>query len=222
MHAETIINAGTKADQIYRRIRRANLQGEAIPGEKLVVHKLAQRFNTSIIPVREAISRLEAQDLVTVVPHTGIYVKSIDLDKLQEIYPIRYTLEGLAARMAAPNLTEAHFQQLHQLVGQMDQAIQQDDPASMGELNWRFHMAIYLRCGNQTLVHMIDDLWQKSIQARLIFKLTPQRAKAANQEHQEILAAFEQGRVHRAERLIIRQGEKTLALLKRPQNGPRP
>jgi DNA-binding GntR family transcriptional regulator len=56
-----------------------------------------------------------------------------------------------------------------------------------------------------------------SIQARLIFKLTPQRAKAANQEHQEILAAFEQGRVHRAERLIIRQGEKILALLKRPQ-----
>jgi DNA-binding GntR family transcriptional regulator len=146
-----------------------------------------------------------------------MYVKGIDMAKLQELYPIRCILEGLAARLAAPNLTAEHFQHLRELIDKMDQAIEQGDPASMGELNWQFHMDIYSRCGNQTLVCMIDDLWQKTILARQIFKLTPQRAKAANQEHRDILAAFEGGKVQRAEKLIIRQGEKTLALLKRPQ-----
>ena len=219
MNAETTITTKTKADQIHQRIRSAILKGEAAPGEKLVVHQLAKHFNTSIIPVREALGRLEAQDLVTVVPHTGIYVKGIDIARLQELYPIRGILEGFATRLATSRLTAAHFQQLRALIDQMDGAIDRPDPAAMGELNWQFHMAIYNACGNQTLVRMIDDLWQKTIMARLIFKLTPKRAKAANREHRDILAALEKGKAQNAEKLIIRQGEKTLALLRRQLDG---
>jgi DNA-binding GntR family transcriptional regulator len=93
------------------------------------------------------------------------------------------------------------------------QAIADNDAAAMGELNLQFHTVIYNASGNETLIHLIDDLWQKTVLARLIFKLTPQRAKASNQEHRKILEYLENGKPQRAERLIVQQSEKTVALL---------
>jgi DNA-binding GntR family transcriptional regulator len=213
MNIETAVNSETKTEQVYRRIKHSILRGESAPGQKLVAHLLAQHFNTSIIPVREALSRLEAENLVTIVPHTGIYVKGIDLERLKELYPIRGILEGYATRLAAAHLSEQHFQSLHALIDRMDAAIADNDAAAMGELNLQFHTVIYNACGNETLIHLIDDLWQKTILARLIFKLTPQRAKASNQEHRKIVEYLENGKPQRAERLIVQQSEKTVALL---------
>lgn len=213
MNFETAVSSETKTEQVYRRIKHAILRGESAPGQKLVAHQLAQHFNTSIIPVREALSRLEAENLVTIVPHTGIYVKGIDLDRLKELYPIRGILEGYATRLAADHLSGEHFQTLHSLIDRMDEAVAQNDAASMGELNLQFHTEIYNASGNETLIHLIDDLWQKTILARLIFKLTPKRAKASNQEHRKILEYLENGKPQRAEKLIVQQSETTLALL---------
>ena len=215
MKNETAIVSDTKADQAYRRIKEAILRGEAAPGEKLVVHKLAKMYNTSIIPIREAVSRLEAEELVRVVPHTGIYVKGIDLDRLKELYPIRGVLEGYAVRLSADLCTPADFEHLKGLIDRMEESIKAGDAASMGELNQKFHMSIYRISGNVSLVKMIDDLWQKTILARLIFKFTPQRSKVSNREHRIIVECLETGKPRKAEKLIIRQSEKTLELLER-------
>ncbi|MFH1137547.1 MAG: GntR family transcriptional regulator [Pseudomonadota bacterium] len=219
MKNETTVTSDTKADQVHRRVKAAILQGQFVPGEKLVAHQLAQRFNTSIIPVREALSRLEAEDLVTVVPHTGIYVKNIDLDQLRELYPIRGLLEGYAVRLAADRLVPDDFARLWGLVRLMDEAAAQGDAGRMGEYNREFHLALYGACGNQSLVDLIDELWQKTILARLIFKLTPKRAEASNREHRKILEYLEQGKKGNAERLVVRQSEKTLKLLVRQLAG---
>ena len=213
MKSDTVITSETKADQVYRRIKSAILRSEYTPGEKLVVHQLAQLFNTSIIPVREALSRLEAEDLVTMVPHTGIYVKGINLDRLKEIYPIRGVLEGYAVRLAADRLTPQHYEDLWELIRLMDDAASKGDYVLMGELNWKFHTRLYSACGNESLIDLINNLWQKTVLARLIFKFTPKRAKASNQEHRKILERLESGKIKQAETLIIKQSEKTLELL---------
>jgi DNA-binding GntR family transcriptional regulator len=208
----TITSLG-KADQVYLRIKNSILRGEAESGEKLVAHRIAKLLNTSIIPVREALSRLEADDLVRVVPHTGIYVKGIDAGRLKELYPIRGVLEGYAVKLAAARVQAADVESLWRLVGQMDAAIADGDAALMGELNTRFHMALCRLSGNQSLVGLIDDLRQKTVLARLIFKFTPRRAEASNREHRRILEALEHRNARRAERIILRQSEKTLDLL---------
>lgn len=213
MKSDTAIVSETKADQVYRRLKSAILQGEAVPGEKLVVSQLAQMFHTSTIPVREAISRLEAEDLITVIAHTGIYVKDIDAERLKEIYPVRGILEGYAVRLAATRVTQADLDRLEAMLGEMDDAARTRDFALMGQINYEFHMTIYRISGNESLVRLIDDLWQKTIMARIVFKLTPRRATVSNREHRRILQALADGRAKDAERWIIRQSEKTLDLL---------
>ena len=186
-----------------------------MPGEKLVIHQLAKRFKTSAIPVREALSRLEAGNLIVVVPHTGAYVKGIDLERLRELYPLRGVLEGYAVGLAADKISSDDLERLRGLIDEMDDAGSAKDHALMGRLNIEFHRTIYTASGNKTLVSMIDDLWEKTFFARLVFKFKPFRAKESNKEHRMIVEALENGNSKRAEKLITRQSEKTLKLLNR-------
>lgn len=215
MRQTDTISSETKSEQVYRRVKASILRGEIPPGEKLVIHQLAGHFNTSIIPVREALSRLEAENLVTVVPHTGVYVKGIDLECLRELYPLRGVLEGYAVRLAADNITPADFLRLKELISQMDDAVAERNFSLMGRLNVEFHRLIYTASGNKTLISLIDDFWEKTFFARLVFKFQPYRAKDSNREHKLIVEALETGNPKRAEKLIIRQSDKTLKLLDR-------
>lgn len=211
-NTDTIFN-GTKAEQIYLRIKASILKGDILPGEKLVINQLAERFNTSAIPVREALGRLEAVNLIVVVPHTGAHVKGIDIECLRELYPLRGVLEGYAARLATKNITGTELEQLKELIRQMDTAGVVKDFALMGKINIKFHRMIYTASGNNALISMIDDLWEKTAFARLVFKFKPFRAKDSNKEHKMIVEALENNNPTRAEKLIIRQNEKTLILL---------
>ncbi|RLA82489.1 MAG: GntR family transcriptional regulator, partial [Deltaproteobacteria bacterium] len=90
----------TKSAAIYRFLKQDILNGRLRPGEKLVASKVAEAYGVSIIPVREALNRLRAEGLVTIIPHTGAYVTEIDLEDLKDLYPIRGVLEGFATRLA--------------------------------------------------------------------------------------------------------------------------
>ena len=181
--------------------------------EKLVIQHLADQFNVSAIPVREALSRLEAENLVSIVTHTGIYVKGVDLDCLRELYPLRGILEGYAARLAVDLISPDDFAELEHLIEKMEQAILDKNHSLMGQLNVKFHRKIYTVSGNQTLISLIDNLWEKTFFARLVFKFKPYRAKVSNKEHRMIVEALKDGNAKKAEKLIIRQSDKTLTLL---------
>ncbi len=205
----------TKTGQIYRHIKSSILKGEIPVGEKLVIQHLADQFNVSAIPVREALNRLEAENLISIVTHTGIYVKGVDLDCLRELYPLRGILEGYAVRLAADLITPSDFHELEQLIEKMEQAVTEKDHEGMGRLNMEFHRKIYTLSGNETLISLIDNLWEKTFFARLVFKFKPYRAKDSNKEHRMIIDALKQGNAKKAEKLINRQSDKTLTLLNR-------
>lgn len=205
----------TKTGQIYRHIKSSILKGEIPVGEKLVIQHLADQFNVSAIPVREALSRLEAENLISIVTHTGVYVKGVDLACLRELYPLRGILEGYAVRLAVDLITPADFLELEQMIEKMEQAVTDKDHDRMGRLNVEFHRKIYTLSGNETLISLIETLWEKTFFARLVFKFKPYRAKDSNKEHRMIVDALKQGNAKKAEKLIIRQSDKTLTLLNR-------
>ena len=209
----------TKSTAVYRLLKRDILNGRLKPGEKLVASRIAEAYGVSIIPVREALNRLRAEGLVTIVPHTGAYVTEIDLEDLKDLYPIRGVLEGLAARLACSRLGERDFGLLDRLIRKMDRVIEEGRFPEMGALNYEFHMAIYRASGNKHLVKLIEDLWQKTGRVRGIFALVPERAKESNREHREILQALEAGDARRAEELVIQQDERTLEALMRYLKG---
>jgi len=96
----------TITSDISEKLINAIVNGDIPPGSKLSEPKLAQQFNISRGPLREAIRRLEGLNLVSHVPREGVKVVTLTLKEVIEIYHVREALEGLAAGLAARNMEQ--------------------------------------------------------------------------------------------------------------------
>lgn len=101
---------GSLTDRLYEQLRQAILSGELAPGAALFEGALAEQFNVSKTPVREALARLRLENLVRVIPYKGYYVAPVSLHDVQSLYQVRVILETgaveLAVRMATPSDVE--------------------------------------------------------------------------------------------------------------------
>ncbi|MDA4844157.1 GntR family transcriptional regulator [Hoeflea poritis] len=183
------------ASIVFDSLRQAIIEGELDDGDPLRQDEIAALFNTSRIPVREALTRLEQHGLVENRRYRGAVVAGISVDEAAEIFDFRSLLEGevIAAsvsRMTPASLLEArrHFQDF------MDS----DDPLEWGELNRRFHYALYRDSGLTYHLKVIDnalDRVERYLRAQLLMTDGLDRA---NREHLEILEACEAGDASRA------------------------
>ena len=87
------------ADQVYAALHEAIMSGELPAGSRLRIRDLAEQVGTSVMPVREAIRRLEEAGLAEREPHKGAVVKGLTLEELVHVYGVRRLLEGEAARL---------------------------------------------------------------------------------------------------------------------------
>src|SRR5262250_2956440 len=113
------------ADQVYAMIRQAILNGEMPAGTRLRVRDLAAQVGTSVMPVREAIRRLEEAGLAEREPHKGAVVKGLTLEELVHVYDVRRLLEGEASRLGAEQITEAGCERMQTAFDLMMSAIDQ-------------------------------------------------------------------------------------------------
>src|SRR5438270_8548096 len=88
----------------YERLKRALMSGEFKYGEKLTVRSVAELFNISITPARDALSRLVSEGALEAKGPKTIVVPELSYHTLQEITRIRLALEGMAAEVATPNI----------------------------------------------------------------------------------------------------------------------
>ncbi|MFC1798855.1 GntR family transcriptional regulator [Thermodesulfobacteriota bacterium] len=200
----------TKTSFIYKSLKSDIIKARLKPGEKLVVSKLSKQFGVSIIPVREALNQLNAEGFVDRIPHTGIYVKDLDIDYLKQVYPIRGILEGYAISNAIPLLSEKDVKKLQKIIKRLDTRIKNKNFKSVSELNYDFHMTIYRPCGNDQLIKMIDDLIDNTARVRIIFDLMPERAAVSNREHKNILEAILKKQRKKAAQLVDAHIQETL------------
>ena len=83
----------TSRDLIYSELRRAIVVGRCLPGDRLELEALAQRYGTSVTPVRDALQMLAQEGLVTIKPRSGYFVTRITLKQLQDMLELRKILE---------------------------------------------------------------------------------------------------------------------------------
>lgn len=213
MNTKKLIDTVTKAEKVYQLIRESIMSGELPPTSKIVISRMASEFGVSNIPVREAIKQLEVEGLVEIKPHVGVHVAAFDAQLLRELYPLRMLLEGYAARLSAERCTPTDIKRFRSHIIIMEKAIRRGDMTSMGRLNHDFHLDLYRVGGNQRLLGYIDDMWQKTAMAHIVFRLEPSRAKSSNKEHIAIIDAIEQGEGDLAERLIVEQNKRSMGIL---------
>ena len=91
----------TSKSLIYKKLRRSIIMGHREPGERLNVEEIADEYNTSVTPVRDALQMLSHEDLVDIKPRSGYFVKSITLKQLRDLLDVRRVLELTAIERAA-------------------------------------------------------------------------------------------------------------------------
>ncbi|MFO7971698.1 MAG: GntR family transcriptional regulator, partial [Desulfobacterales bacterium] len=90
-------------DQISQALRESILTGRIKGGDQLLEDKLKDEFGVSRTPLREAFRILEKEGLIEIMPRKGSFVRGITRQDIEENFPVRAILEGLAARLAYPN-----------------------------------------------------------------------------------------------------------------------
>ena len=130
----------TTVELVTSAIREKILTGRLVPGEALRQEALAEELGVSRVPVREAITRLQAEGMLNVIPHRGAYVCELSVAEVKETFDIRLRLEPWIFREAVLRITEAEIRKAERIIVEMDEA----PDANWGHLNWSFHETLYL------------------------------------------------------------------------------
>lgn len=195
-------NYKTKAEAIYETLRVQIMDGTLKPGERLILSKIAGDMETSEIPVREAIKRLEVEHLVKVIPHSGATVTGISADGIIDIYAIRAVLEGLAAKLAAQVITQKDILHLEALMESMEGAYSSGRISDFARSDKEFHLSIYSVISNKRLYQMIINLWNETQRARSVFNLRSDRMSAFLLDHRNLLEALKEANEELAESIV--------------------
>jgi DNA-binding GntR family transcriptional regulator len=148
----------TTVELVTTAIRQRILSGELGPGEVLRQEALADELGVSRVPIREAITRLTGEGLLTNVPHKGAYVAELSVEEVRETFDIRLRLEPWVFAEAIARISEAEVDMAERLVKEMDTAAE----GQWGQLNWRFHETLYLPAQREITLQMLRVLHDRS------------------------------------------------------------
>jgi DNA-binding GntR family transcriptional regulator len=140
------------SDQIVKELRRQIITGQLPDGAPLRQERLAAELGVSRVPLREAIRQLEAEGLVTSELHKGTVVSSLSLDEIEELFEIRVRMETWLFEAAIPRMTDADFKLAEQIT---EEALRSGNVENWGELNWRFHEALYKPSGKRIALRLL-------------------------------------------------------------------
>lgn len=206
----------TKAASLTDSLREAIVSGEIAAGSKLSEPELARRFGVSRGPLREAMMKMESLGLVERVAHVGARVVTLSLARLSELYAVREALEGMAARLAAENITSEQLQALQQLLNTHCDYIRDVDGASYfhQQGDFDFHYRIIHASANRRLITLLcDELYHPLRMYRSQAPTSHSRPQAALEEHRQILMAVAAADGELAELLMRRHIARSRKLI---------
>ena len=183
---------------IFNALRKAIIEGDLTDGDPLRQDEIARSFNTSRIPVREALTMLEQQGLVKTVRYKGAVVAALSMQEAGEIFDFRALLEAEVIRQAVPNMTPEILDQAQEFLERFSAA---SDPMEYGDLNRGFHATLYRASGRPYHLNVIEnsmDRIDRYLRAQLVLSGGMSRA---DREHQAILDACRQGQADVAAQL---------------------
>lgn len=200
---------------VMERLRLDIINGVFQPGQRLIADDIAREYSVSRMPVREALMNLEAVGLVTGSRHKGVTVNQTSAEDFGTLYEIRAVLEGLAGRLACPNLSEENILKLKEL----NQDMRVLEPSTLDrkfqELNREFHAIIWKATKSNRLINILNNLHAVSSFYRNLTVHLPGRIEEICNEHEETIVAFSCKDAVKAEEAIKKHYLKTkLWLLK--------
>lgn len=218
----------SRVDTIAHELEDLIFDGTLSNDEKLDEARLAEQFNVSRTPLREALQRLAQSGLVELVPRRGAFVRQPGPLELIEMFEVMAELEAACAGFAARRITEAGLARLQDANRRCSEAVGLGDIDTYYAENERFHQIIYTESGNGFLRQETTRLQKRLTPFRRKQLGARGRMKESLNEHETIVQGIAQGNSNAAARAmrdhVAVQGEKfhsLMACLKNVKDQPR-
>ena len=181
-------------EQVYQETKNDIITGVHGAGEKLSLDHLAEKYQVSKTPIREALHALQHEGLVDIIPRVGYFVSQMTIKDVQDIFELRLIIESASAEMAARNITDEEVTYLEN----MHTSYVSGDIDSYWEYleeNREFHYRVALATRNKWLAEVVGRLLDQM--QRLLFLRLDLRdcADEMVEEHRQLVAALKKGTV---------------------------
>lgn len=176
---------------VYRTLKEQIISGELPPDSRLIELSIAAQFGVSRTPVREALKRLAAENLVLADPTRGMVVHAPDHAEIEDTFELRMALDGLASQLAAHRITPSEIAHLRLIVETMSEAVRTNRREQLVAANVRFHDVIYIAAGNRMLARVAKDLRDFVRRFTTLPIASSHRVEHVVEEHEAILQALE-------------------------------
>ncbi len=173
----------TLKEQTYTKIKKAVLTGELTAGRIYSHGDLAIMLGVSRTPVREAISVLEKEGLVEIIPFKGIKFLNISREEMNQIIEVRKAIESTVVKKSVEKISNKDIQKLGKLVENMKVSLEKEDWNKFKELDKEFHRTIIEGTGNPVFTEIWDMLFQ-----RIAINPSKNRFILAMKSHEKILS----------------------------------
>ncbi len=176
--------------QVAEMLTTAILEGQFKGGDQLVEQDLQHHFGVSRSPLREAFRELEKNGLVDILPRRGTFVKRISHTDIQQHFPVRAVLEGLAARLAAPAMKQDTLAALADTLDMMKTAVTEGDTRAYYRHHLIFHEHFIKASGNDLLIATLRTLRMQNLWHRFSYQYYQESLENSCRVHQQIYEMF--------------------------------
>lgn len=189
------------SEKAYRQIKHKIATLELPPSSLINEQELMEELGIGRTPIRDALRRLEVENLVTIVPRRGTFVSDLSVTDLQALAEIRVELEGLAARLAAERIDGELIAKMEALFEDFDKMVAEGGNEALMERDKQFHHLVFQAADNEFLEDILAQLYTLSLRLwyLVLDRLDMDVVEQAIREHMKIIEAFKHEDCDRAE-----------------------
>jgi DNA-binding GntR family transcriptional regulator len=179
-------------ERVFRLLRNEIMFGELQPGQSLTIRGIAEKYNVSMTPAREAVRRLSAEGALTLSKTSRVSTPVLGMDRIEELASLRALLEPELASRALPRVHSTLIDRLTRINSVVDQMAVKRDAVGYIRANIEFHRTLYLRAQAPAILAMAETVWLQmgptmgSLYSRL-------QRQGASDNHRAALSALHAG-----------------------------
>jgi len=196
-------------DQVYKIIKDKLIWHEIKMGERIIDKKLAEEVGVSRSMVRQILTILAKEELLTMIPRNGFYVREITRKEIEEIYNVRKILEAYATELAILKISSRDIAGVEEVFKKAKGDLEMDEVKSFIETDIELHRLLVNNCGNEYLKKMINEHYDRYAFYRVVDLSRTERAKESYFEHYEIFKAVKEKNVKLSSELMSKHIENS-------------
>jgi DNA-binding GntR family transcriptional regulator len=195
------ITRNVLSSKVYTAIKEMIVNHRFQPGARLNVERISKELEVSRTPVWEAVRRLQQEGLLENIPYRGVFMVEMTLERALELYQVREALEGLAARLAATNVSERVLEKMTETLENQSKVIEKGDLIGYSRTDFDFHSLIHRMSHNSVLQEMLESL--KTKMQPITMEVRPILPKLY-EDHLEMIEAIRSKDPEKSEKVLRR------------------